>query len=85
MRRMTYEEYDKMLEGFAGVEMKPIWPTIEDIDEVMEKNPEKYLDFAVYIYESGIEAKDKDEKLRKKHLFSFINRHLELVEKLNEK
>ena len=80
MRRMTYEEYDKMLEGFASIEMELIWPTIEDIDEVMEKNPEKYLDFAVYIYESGLEAKNEDEKRRKKHLFAFINRHLELVE-----
>lgn len=85
MKQMTFDEYDAMVEKFATMRTEAkLWPTCEQIEEIMEEDPEKYISFAVFLHEKGQPPKDEAEKNAKKRLFQFINDHLELVDELSK-
>lgn len=78
---MTYNAYDEMLDKFEGIQSDiTLWPSREQIEGIMEAEPEKYIEFAVFLYEKGKRPVNDEERESKKQLFDFINRHLELVD-----
>ena len=79
--RMTYDENDEMLERFDSMHTETkIWPTIEQIEDIMDADPEKYIPFAIFMYEKGDKPENEEQKDAKKDLYDFINRHLELMD-----
>lgn len=77
--RMTFQDYDRFLEGTEHLGTPTFWPSIEDVD-LMEKDPGKWILFACHLEEHGVPPKTKEEEYRRKTLRGFINRHLELCD-----
>lgn len=79
MIRMTFSEYDRLLEVFKDVELKPFWPTAEQV-KVMEADPERWMKFACYLNEQEDAPRTQEELLGKSKLRDFINHNLELID-----
>lgn len=56
--KMTYDEYDAMLETFENLSTKTYYPDPLEIDQ-MGKNPDKWIKFACYLYEKGEKPRTK--------------------------
>lgn len=76
--KLTFDEYDELLEKFEKIEGNTFWPSVQDID-LMEKNPDKYIVFCCYLLEKNKKPETNQEKYSKKNLHSFVNKYLELV------
>lgn len=50
--KMTYDEYDEMLEVFQNMSVKTYYPDPVEIAK-MEENPEQWIKFVCYLYEKG--------------------------------
>ena len=83
MIRMTYDEYDALVEKFEKIKESgkviPIWPTIQQVDE-FQKDPEKWMAFCCYLHEFNPEPKTAEEKYSRRNLSDFINSNLELYD-----
>lgn len=83
MIRMTYDEYDALVEKFEEIKENgkviPIWPTIQQFD-MFQENPEKWMAFCCYLHECNPEPKTAEEKYSKKNLSEFIYNNLELYD-----
>lgn len=77
--KMTFEEYDKVMDRFDRMTAPSYLPTLDEINS-FEKDPDKWLMFACYCHDRIGKQTDPDGKARKKALMSFINRHLELTD-----
>jgi hypothetical protein len=72
---ITYDQYDQMLKKFEQVKASPYLPTLEQID-MWEKNPKKWLLFAIFCYEGVGKPQTKNEQYRKQTLLHFVDSHL---------
>lgn len=79
MIKMTFSQYDRLLEVFKEVDLKPFWPTPEQV-EVMEADPERWMRFACYLNEQEESPRTQEELLGKSRLREFINHNLELTD-----
>lgn len=77
--KITFDEYDKMIEDFDNIDTPTMWPTLEQIDE-FEKEPDKWLPFCVYLLEKGSSPTNKEEEYSKRTLNKFVNNYLELYD-----
>lgn len=77
--RLTFDQYDDLLEQFETVDVATVYPTLRQID-LFEENPKKWIISCCYMYEMGVPPVSKDEEYRKKTLGQFINKYLELYE-----
>ncbi|MCC2254557.1 hypothetical protein LKD70_09030 [Ruminococcus sp. CLA-AA-H200] len=85
MKTMTFDEYDRLLEAFDRIDpakAKPFYPSPTEFEE-MENDPEKWVDFACYLYEKGAEPKNNTEKYSRANLRDFIHEYLQLVDNDN--
>ena len=83
MLRMTFDEYDELMEKYANMSEHVYWPTKEQIT-MFENNPDKWLMFCIFLNEKNPSPVTDEEKLSKKMMTKFINNHLELVEDKDE-
>ena len=81
--RLTFDQYDNLLEQFDNVDIVTVYPTLRQID-LFEENPTKWIISCCYMYEKGVPPVSKDEEYRKKTLGQFINKYLELYETKEE-
>ena len=79
MITLTFSQYDKMIEGFENIKLKPFWPTKDQV-KVMEGEPERWLKYALFLDQQKTLPKTTEEILGKHVLRDFINRNLELIE-----
>ena len=79
MITMTFSQYDRLLEVFKDVNMKPFWPTPEQV-EVMKDDPERWMKFACYVNEQEAPPRTQEELLGRSRLRDFINHNLELID-----
>ena len=79
MITMTFSQYDRLLEVFKDVNMKPFWPTQEQV-EVMKDDPERWMKFACYLNEQEAPPQTQEELLGRSRLRDFINHNLELID-----
>ncbi len=77
--KITYYEYEKLQEKFQTIKVAPFYPNPVEIEE-MEKNPEKWILFACYLYEKCNKPVNAAEKYSRINLKEFIYRHLEFEE-----
>lgn len=77
--KLTYEDYDDLLETLEEIHTRTVWPNQEGI-ELFESDPDRFLIFCIYLYEFGKEPETKEEHYRKQNLGAFIGKHLELVD-----
>lgn len=77
--KMTFHAYDQMLERFGKMDVKPYYPDPAEMDE-MEKDPDKFICFACYLYEKGETPVSKSEEYSRRNLKDFISKHLELTD-----
>ena len=77
--KMTYDEYDAMLETFENLSTKTYYPDPLEIDQ-MGKNPDKWIKFACYLCEKGEKPKNQKERYSRENLKAFIQEHLELID-----
>lgn len=76
--KMTFDEYDILMEKMEKLKLYTFWPTLSDIDLFLE-DPLKWIVVACYLYEFGAPPKNKDEQYRKKTLYQFIQKYLFLT------
>lgn len=81
--RLTFDQYDNVLEQFDNIDVITIYPTLRQID-LFEENPRKWIITCCYMYEKGVPPVSKDEEYRRKTLGQFINKYLELYETKEE-
>ena len=74
---MSFEQYDALLERFQKIKVRTFWPSQEQLEE-MEKDPDRFLIFCCYLYETGKKPVSEAERENRKRLYRFINRNLEL-------
>lgn len=79
MIKMTFSEYDRMLEVFKDVKIKSFWPSPEQV-KVMEAEPQRWMQFACYLNEQTEPPRTQEELLGRSRLRDFINHNLELVD-----
>lgn len=79
IQRMTFEEYDRMLEEFQQVKVKADLPGPEEMD-IIQSDIARFMTYACYLDEYGEKPRTKDEEYRKRTLRMFICEHLELVD-----
>ena len=79
MIKMTFSDYDRLVEVFKDVELKTFWPTPEQV-KVMEAEPERRMAFACYLNEQEEPPRTQEEMLGKSKLRDFINHNLELID-----
>lgn len=79
MVKMTFDEYDKLMDVYGGMQEHPYWPTDEQI-EMFGKNPEKWLLFCIFLHEKNPAPSSESERQSKRKMMKFINRELELVD-----
>ena len=48
---MSFEQYDALLERFQKIKVRTFWPSQEQLEE-MEKDPDRFLIFCCYLYET---------------------------------
>lgn len=77
--RVTFEEYDHMIEKFNKVNTHTYFPSIEDMD-IMEADPDKWIPLLCYFIEKGEEPKTNEEQYSRKTMVRFVNKNLELVD-----
>ena len=76
--RLTFDEYDKEIERFEKINIKPEYPTFNQI-EMFKKNPEKWILYCCFVMEKTDKPSNNEEKYSRKNLMNFINDNLELV------
>ena len=79
MMKIGYEEYDNWMELFKTMSKSNYWPNPNEI-EVLENNPDLYIQFVCFLYECNDTPKNKEEKYSKKLLQKFIDTNLEFVD-----
>lgn len=79
MITLTFSQYDKMIESFGTIKLKPFWPTKEQV-KVMESDPERWIKYALFLDQQKSLPKTTDEILGKHELRDFINHHLEIID-----
>ena len=79
MIKMTFSDYDRLVEVFKDVELKTFWPTPEQV-KVTEAEPERWMAFACYLNEHEEPPLTQEEMLGKSKLRDFINHNLELID-----
>lgn len=77
--RMTFEEYDQMIERFNSMEVRPCWPSEKLFDIEINKNPEKYIRACCYLLEKGKTTTLKEEYIRSL-INEFVKKNLELYD-----
>lgn len=77
--KMTYDEYDAMLEAFEKLSTKTYYPDPLEIDKMGEE-PDRWVKFACYLYEKGEKPKNQKERYSRENLKTFIQEHLELID-----
>lgn len=77
--KMTFDEYDEILEKFEKMPKYVFWPTMEQV-EMFRKDPEKWLLFCAYLYEMNPPPATKDEELSRYDMMKFIYDNLFLVD-----
>lgn len=75
--RMTYDEYDEMLEAFQNLPVKTYYPDPVEIAK-MEENPEQWIKFVCYLYEKGKKPQNQQEHYSRTNLKAFIEKYLVL-------
>lgn len=75
--KMTYDEYDDMLELFNTLTAKPYYPDPIEISK-MEENPDEWLKFVCYLYEKGSKPHNQQEQYSRENLKNFIEKYLTL-------
>lgn len=81
--RMTFDEYDALIDSFKGISLPTYWPSVEQI-MAFEEEPEKWIKLALYLMKKGKKPADKEERYRKNTLNLFIRENLELVNQTQE-
>ena len=68
--QMTLKAYDNLCDRLCENEYQcgEWWPTIEDIQTYIEPEPEKYLEFMVWITETATTPQTEEEKESKNML-----------------
>ena len=80
MIRMTYNEYEDMIDTFKqNHTIETYWPTEKQIS-MFEEQPEKWLKFACFLLEHNAQPQNADEKLSRKNLMSYINNEIDFHE-----
>lgn len=75
--KMTYDEYDTMLEMFKQLTVKTYYPDPVEIDK-MSEDPDKWIKFVCYLYEQGEKPRNQKERYSRENLKDFIQKNLEL-------
>lgn len=73
--KMTYDEYDDMLELFNTLTAKPYYPDPIEISK-MEESPDEWLKFVCYLYEKGNKPHNQQEQYSRENLKNFIEKYL---------
>lgn len=76
--RLTFNEYDKEIERFEKINLKPTYPTFNQIEK-FKKNPEKWILYCCFVIEKADKPSNNEEKYSRKNLMNFINDNLELI------
>ena len=71
--KMTYDEYDAMLEIFENLSTKTYYPDPLEMRQ-MGKNPDKWIKFVCYLYEKGKNPKNQKERYSRDKLKSIYPR-----------
>lgn len=75
--KMTYDEYDEMLDVFQNLSVKTYYPDPVEIAK-MEENPDKWIKFVCYLYEKGKKPQNQKERYSRENLKGFIEKYLVL-------
>ena len=67
---MSFEQYDALLERFQKIKVRTFWPSQEQLEE-MEKDPDRFLIFCCYLYETGKKPVSESEREKQKAVISF--------------
>ena len=73
--KMSIQEYVKIQKKFNKINTYRFWPNPNQI-EIFEKNPEKWILFACYLYDCGEKPTTQAEHYSKKLLHEFIKENL---------
>jgi len=68
--QMTLKEYDQLCDRIKSNEYqcKSWWPSIKDIEKYIVENPEKYIEFMIWILETASPPETEEEKESKGYL-----------------
>lgn len=64
MIRMTFDEYDRLIEKFDHISVKACWPTHKMFTIEINKHPEKYMTACLYLLEKGKTKSIEEEYIR---------------------
>ena len=76
--KITFEEYENLLDKFDKINIPEYWPLPNDI-EVMEKNPDKYIIFAIYLDSRCQSPHNMEQRYSKTNLCNFLIDNLEII------
>lgn len=77
--KMTFDEYDEIMDKFDKMSEHICWPTEEQI-EMFRQDPSKWMLFCVFLYEKNPKPTTEEEKASKKAMMKFIGEELELID-----
>lgn len=83
-KKLSFDEYDKMVERFDRMGYRPEWPDatlVEKIEMNVKKKSIAWLRFCCFIVEKAPEPVSENDKESKKKLLELINTYLALEEK----
>ena len=76
MYQLSEKEYEKIVNKCREMkEETSFWPDITDIDR-MEKDPERFLPFAVFLLEKNRKPETKKEHYSKQNLIRYVSDHI---------
>ena len=77
--KMSIQEYVKIQKKFKKIKTKRFWPTPKQI-EIFEKDPDKWILYACYLYDCGDKPITTADHYSKKLLHEFIKENLLLTD-----
>lgn len=80
--KMSFDDYDTMVEKFDKLGYRPEWPDATLIDELEEniKKNKTWMKFCCFIAEKAAEPETENDKESKKKILELINKYLVLEE-----
>ena len=76
---LSFSEYDKMIETFLSYNTPVFLPSLDEI-AMFERDPERWLRFAIYLSEFGPAPKTDTEHYQSQLLTQFLYSNLSMVD-----
>ena len=79
---MSFTEYDILADRLSKNNFKcgPWWPTVEEIQTMIEPNLNKYLEFLIWILETAEKPETEEQKESKKYINKLLIKSLKLTD-----